>query len=95
MTKIEFKGTGGGFEPDIRPPVIQRPAVRPDMRDDDVVMRIDVPAAPALPAMFPDEMSVVLGPHGSEDTRDRLIALLVGHGLIGGQAEMVTGYRRA
>jgi hypothetical protein len=65
------------------------------MRDNDVVVCIDVSAPPVLPGMFPDDVSVVLGPHGSEDTRDRLVTLLVGHGLIGGQAEMVTCDRRA
>ncbi|WP_246686797.1 hypothetical protein [Mesorhizobium sp. B2-4-19] len=95
MTKIEFKRTGCGLKPDIRPSVIKGAPVRPDMRDDDVVVRIDVAAAPVLPPVLPYDIRVVLDLHGSEDTRNRLVPLPIGHGLTGRQAEMVTGDRGA
>ncbi len=78
VTKIKFKGASCGFKPGIRLTVIKSAAIRSDMPDDDMVVAINVATAPRFLGMFPNDVGVVLGPHGCEDPRHGFCALLVG-----------------
>lgn len=77
VTEIRFEGAGDGLKPDIAAAVIQRLSMRADVTDHDVVMCVDVSATSGFLRVLPDDVRVVLGPHGCEDTAHCLVALLV------------------
>jgi hypothetical protein len=94
VLEVDFETTGGGFESVVGMGIIQRLAVRADVADCDMVVRIDSPATPALLRVFPYDIGVVLRAQRGKDARHGLVALLVGEARRRGQADVMKGHRR-
>ena len=95
VAEVALQRARRGFQPDVAAAIIKGTAVRTHVSDNDVVVRIDIPAMPLLARVFPDDEGVVLGPHGSEDAPHSLVALTIGQGRGRRQGQVMEGHGRS
>lgn len=61
VAEVGFQRPRDGFKPDEGPAIVQRPAIRADVGDDDVIVSVDVAASAGLSGVLPDDMRMVAG----------------------------------